>query len=194
MFAFLKENLALFDRLLQHIDVPAIADLVVRTVQAQEDSVCGRDLLQWLIERQVIERMVERLAPGETDEVRCLAPAARPPATRGRAWRPHAHRHRRRTRTQHYLWWILCVPVARPRTPMIPRHQTEWSISCRGVLATRRGQRATPTAHTRLPRCSDAILARLHAHMFSGNLSSLSNGCQLLQALFDMRPEEYVSQ
>ncbi|KAH8117023.1 SIT4 phosphatase-associated protein-domain-containing protein [Phellopilus nigrolimitatus] len=62
MLAFIQAQPAVVERILRHIETPAIVDLLVRIIQLDEYS-AGAGVLEWLSAERLIPRLVDLLSP-----------------------------------------------------------------------------------------------------------------------------------
>ncbi|KAH8813604.1 SIT4 phosphatase-associated protein-domain-containing protein [Flagelloscypha sp. PMI_526] len=68
MFAFIQSQEGIVDKLLVHIESPAIVDLLVRIIQLDEP-LTERGSIQWLSSQDLIPKLLEMLAPSYTSDI-----------------------------------------------------------------------------------------------------------------------------
>ncbi|RDB22233.1 Extragenic suppressor of kinetochore protein 1 [Hypsizygus marmoreus] len=68
MFAFIRSQPSVVERLLLHIETPSIVDLLIRIIQLDEQPT-GAGVLEWLSSENLMGRLIELLAPTQTSDV-----------------------------------------------------------------------------------------------------------------------------
>ncbi|KAG6915049.1 hypothetical protein DXG01_013715 [Tephrocybe rancida] len=68
MFAFIRSQPRVVERLLIHVETPSLVDLIIRIIQLDEQP-SGAGVLEWLSSENFMGRLIELLAPTHTSDV-----------------------------------------------------------------------------------------------------------------------------
>ncbi|KAG6865408.1 hypothetical protein C0991_002902 [Blastosporella zonata] len=68
MFAFIRSQPRVVERLLVHVETPSLVDLIIRIIQLDEQPT-GAGVLEWLSSENFMGRLIELLAPTHTSDV-----------------------------------------------------------------------------------------------------------------------------
>ncbi|KAF5369199.1 hypothetical protein D9615_009978 [Tricholomella constricta] len=71
MFAFIRSQPSVVERLLLHIETPSFVDLIVRIIQLDEQP-SGAGVLEWLSSENLMGRLIELLAPTHTSDIHAV--------------------------------------------------------------------------------------------------------------------------
>ncbi|KAF8077592.1 SIT4 phosphatase-associated protein-domain-containing protein [Lyophyllum atratum] len=71
MFAFIRSQPSVVERLLRHIETPPFVDLIVRIIQLDEQP-SGAGVLEWLSSENLMGRLIDLLSPTHTSDVHCV--------------------------------------------------------------------------------------------------------------------------
>ncbi|KAG6888371.1 hypothetical protein C0992_008673 [Termitomyces sp. T32_za158] len=71
MFAFIRSQPRVVERLLVHVETPSLIDLIIRIIQLDEQP-SGSGVLEWLSSENLIGRLIELLSPAHTSEVHAI--------------------------------------------------------------------------------------------------------------------------
>ncbi|KNZ81983.1 Extragenic suppressor of kinetochore protein 1 [Termitomyces sp. J132] len=71
MFAFIRSQPRVVERLLVHVETPSLIDLIIRIIQLDEQP-SGAGVLEWLSSENLMGRLIELLSPAHTSEVHII--------------------------------------------------------------------------------------------------------------------------
>ncbi|KAG6885879.1 hypothetical protein C0993_008398 [Termitomyces sp. T159_Od127] len=71
MFAFIRSQPRVVERLLVHVETPSLIDLIIRIIQLDEQP-SGAGVLEWLSSENLMGRLIELLSPAYTSEVHII--------------------------------------------------------------------------------------------------------------------------
>ncbi|KAG6836788.1 hypothetical protein H0H93_003209 [Arthromyces matolae] len=71
MFAFIRSQPRVVERLLVHIEIPSLVDLIVRIIQLDEQP-SGAGVLEWLSSENLTGRLIELLSPAHSSDVHAV--------------------------------------------------------------------------------------------------------------------------
>jgi len=82
LVSFLRKKDDFVDLLLQHIGTSAIMDLLLRLLTCVERPQLRQDVVNWLNEEKIVQRLIEQIHPSKDDSVSVLSSPARPAVAR----------------------------------------------------------------------------------------------------------------
>ncbi|KAF9462719.1 SIT4 phosphatase-associated protein-domain-containing protein [Collybia nuda] len=71
MFAFIRSQPSVVERLLLHIETPSFVDLLVRIIQLDENPT-GAGVLEWLSAENLMGRLIDLLSPTQTSDIHTI--------------------------------------------------------------------------------------------------------------------------